>query len=140
MNGRSSDWLLISDAFPRSRYVESGSGNRYISEILSECLDADKDKIYGRLTKTTSSEVTIKKHIDKEKIDKLLTYSDFISGVYYSRDNTRVYPYGEFLSQVLGFTSTDGKGQSGLELYYDDLLKGKDGEILYETDIVGIEI
>ena len=34
--GRSSDWLLISDAFPRSRYVESGSGNRYISEILSE--------------------------------------------------------------------------------------------------------
>ena len=36
MNGRSSDWLLISDAFPRSRYVESGSGNRYVSEILSE--------------------------------------------------------------------------------------------------------
>lgn len=111
-----------------------------LSEILSGCLDADKGKIYERLTKTTSSEVTIKKHIDKEKIDKLLTYSDFVSGVYYSRDNTRVYPYGEFLSQVLGFTSTDGKGQSGLELYYDDLLKGKDGEILYETDIVGIEI
>jgi stage V sporulation protein D (sporulation-specific penicillin-binding protein) len=44
------------------------------------------------------------------------------------------------LSQVLGFTSSDGFGQAGLELYYDKYLKGKNGEILYETDIVGIEI
>ena len=40
----------------------------------------------------------------------------------------------------MGFTSTDGKGQSGLELYYDKYLSGIDGETLYETDIVGVEI
>ena len=61
-------------------------------------------------------------------------------GVYYSRDNSRVYPYNDLLAPVMGFTSTDGKGQSGLELYYDKYLSGIDGEILYETDIVGVEI
>lgn len=109
-----------------------------LSVVLAKCLDINQEAILERLTKTSSSEITIKKHVKKEMIDELLEYP--IDGVYYSRDNTRVYPYCEFLSQVIGFTSTDGKGQSGLELYYDDLLKGVGGEILYETDIVGVEI
>ena len=106
--------------------------------VLSEQLSLSYDYVVNRLTKTSSSEVTIKKQVPKDVINKLLSYN--FNGVYYSRDNSRVYPYGEFLSSVLGFTSSDGKGQSGLELYYDKYLSGSDGEILYETDIVGVEI
>ena len=106
--------------------------------VLSDVLDINYDYVLDRLTHTVSSEVTVKKQVEKQKIDKILEYN--LSGVYYSRDNSRIYPYGEFLTQVLGFTSSDGKGQSGLELYYDKYLKGIDGEILYETDIVGVEI
>ena len=90
------------------------------------------------MTKTSSSEVTIKKQVEKSKINKLLEKN--LDGVYYSRDNSRVYPYNEFLTSVLGFTSSDGKGQAGLELYYDKYLSGINGEILYQTDIVGVEI
>ncbi len=109
-----------------------------LSKVLSETLDMDYEYIYNRLTKTVSSEVTVKKQVSKEKINKLLEYN--FEGVYYSRDNTRKYPFNQLLSSVLGFTSTDGKGQSGLELYYDKYLSGINGEILYETDIVGVEI
>ncbi len=109
-----------------------------LSAALSETLDMNYDYVYERLTKTVSSEVTVKKQVKKEKINELLAQG--FSGVYYSRDNSRVYPYNQLLSSVLGFTSTDGKGQSGLELYYDKYLSGKNGEILYETDIVGVEI
>lgn len=109
-----------------------------LSQVLSEVLELDYDYVYNRLTKTVSSEVTVKKQVDKEKIDKLLEHN--FDGVYYSRDNSRIYPYGDFLSSVLGFTSNDGKGQAGLELYYDKYLAGSNGEILYETDIVGVEI
>ncbi len=105
---------------------------------LSETLEMDYDYVYKRLTETVSSEITVKKQVRKDKINALLSFG--FSGVYYSRDNSRVYPYNDFLTQVLGFTSTDGKGQSGLELYYDKYLSGIDGEILYETDIVGVEI
>lgn len=109
-----------------------------LSKALSTVLEMDYNYIFERLTKTISSEVTIKKHVSKTQIDKLLKYN--FSGVYVSRDNTRIYPYGDYLSSLLGFTSTDGSGQSGLELYYDKFLSGINGEILYETDIVGVEI
>ncbi len=109
-----------------------------LSKTLAEVLDMNYDYVYNRLTTTISSEVTVKKQVNKDKISKLLEYN--FNGVYYSRDNSRIYPYGDYLSAVLGFTSTDGKGQSGLELYYDKYLSGINGEILYETDIVGVEI
>lgn len=121
--------------FVRKRAVSS---IEQLAEVLSICLDIEYQSVINRLTKTVSSEVTIKKQVKKEQITKLLQQN--LSGVYYSRDNSRVYPYNEFLTSVLGFTSTDGKGQSGLELYYDKYLSGIDGEILYETDIVGVEI
>lgn len=106
--------------------------------IISQTLGLDEKYVSDRLTNTKSSEVTLKKQVKKQDIDNLISHG--LSGVYYSRDNSRVYPNGEFLSSVLGFTSTDGKGQSGLELYYDKFLSGINGEILYETDIVGVEI
>lgn len=109
-----------------------------VADVLSEVLETDRDYIFNRLTTTVSSEVTVKKQVSKDKIDALLAYG--FDGVYYSRDNSRIYPYNELLSSVLGFTSSDGKGQSGLELYYDKYLSGINGEILYETDIVGVEI
>ncbi len=105
---------------------------------LADCLEMDYEKVFNRLTTTVSSEITIKKQVRKEKISRLLSMN--LAGVYYSRDNSRIYPYNDFLTSVLGFTSTDGKGQAGLELYYDKYLSGINGEILYETDIVGVEI
>ncbi len=121
--------------FVRKKAVEDIN---VLAKNLSETLELEYDFVYNRLTKTVSSEITVKKQVSKKVIDELLEKN--LKGVYYSRDNSRVYPYGEFLSNVLGFTSTDGKGQSGLELYYDKYLSGINGEILYETDIVGVEI
>lgn len=121
--------------FVRKKAVED---KERLCAALSDTLEMDYNFVYKRLTETVSGEVTIKKQVQKDKINKLLSYG--FSGVYYSRDNSRIYPYNDFLTQVLGFTSTDGKGQSGLESYYDKYLSGINGEILYETDIVGVEI
>ena len=109
-----------------------------LTVALADTLGLDLSFVKKRLTETVSSEITVAKQVKKERVNALLEYG--FEGVYYSRDNSRVYPYGEFLTQVLGFTSTDGKGQSGIERYYDKYLSGIDGEILYETDIVGVEI
>lgn len=121
--------------FVRKRAVES---IETVARGLSDALGLSYDGVYKRLSESKSSEVTVKKQISKDALNRVLDY-DF-DGVYYARDNTRVYPYGEFLTQVLGFTSADGLGQSGLELYYNKYLQGMNGEILYETDIVGVEI
>ena len=105
---------------------------------LAEILEVDRSQLYEKLTKKKASEVTIAKKVDKEKIEKLSQLS--LDGIYYSRDNLRYYPKEDALCQVLGFTSTDNIGTTGIEKYYDKYLLGENGELLYETDLVGIEL
>ncbi len=126
-----------------SRYTVFGRSNAIQNKqetagILAGILEMDKDLLYEKLTKKKSSEVTIVKKIDKEKVEKLSQST--LEGVYYARDNIRSYPMGDALCQVLGFTSTDNIGTVGVEKYYDEFLSGKNGELLYETDLVGVEI
>lgn len=111
---------------------------KVLKETLSEVLSLSADYVDGRLNKTKSSEIVVKKQVEKEKINELLKRN--LDGVYYSRDNKRLYKGDDLLSTIIGFTSNDGKGQSGLEKYYDTYLCGENGQILYETDIIGKEI
>ena len=63
-----------------------------------------------------------------------------LPGVYYQQDSRRVYPYGATGGQVLGIVGVDGDGLSGLELYYDDVLGGTNGEMVLETGYLGTPI
>ena len=91
--------------------------------ILAEILEVDRSQLYEKLVKKKASEVTIAKKVDKAKIEKLSQLS--LDGIYYSRDNLRHYPKDDALCQVLGFTSTDNIGTTGLEKYYDKYLLGE---------------
>ncbi len=106
--------------------------------LLAEALGSDRQTLYEKLTKKKASEVTVAKKVGKEEVKKIVDLS--LDGVYYSRDNIRYYPKGDSLCQVLGFTSADNSGTTGVERYYDKYLTGKNGELLYETDLVGIDI
>ncbi len=106
--------------------------------LLAQALNLDGDEIYQKLTKKKTSEVTIAKKVGKEEVERLSQLA--LDGVYYSRDNVRQYPKNEVLCQVLGFTSSDNVGTTGIEKYYDTYLAGKNGELLYETDLIGIDI
>ncbi len=108
------------------------------AETLSSLFSIDGESLENKLKQGKSSEITVVKKTAKENVEKLSAYD--LSGVYYAEDNTRVYPYGDLLSRVIGFTSSDNTGTTGIEKYYDDLLSGKNGEILFDTDLVGVEI
>ena len=62
------------------------------------------------------------------------------SGVYYETDTKRVYPYGTTAAQILGYVNQDGAALSGLEYYYDDILRGEDGQRVYEASGNGMPI
>ena len=121
--------------FARSNAVKDKAKT---AALLSEALDVDEQSIYEKLTGKKASEITVAKKVEKEKIEKLSALS--LDGVYFSRDNVRYYPKDDALCQVVGFTSTDNVGTTGVEKYYDGYLSGKNGELLCETDLVGIEI
>ena len=121
--------------FARSNAVKD---KRTTAGLLSQALSLDSEEVYERLTKKKASEVTIAKRVEKSRVESLSEL--LLDGVYYSRDNVRFYPKGDALCQVVGFTSVDNVGTTGVEKYYDEYLAGKKGELLYETDLIGIEI
>ena len=110
----------------------------HAAKILSEVLALDYQTTYEKLTKKGVSEVTVKRQIDGDKASKIRSAN--LDGIYLASEGVRSYVYGDFLSQVLGFTSNDGVGQTGLEAYYDKYLQGINGKLLTETDLVGSEL
>lgn len=110
----------------------------HAAKILSEVLELDYQATYEKLTKKGVSEVTVKRQIDGDKASEIRSAN--LDGIYLASEGVRSYVYGDFLSQVLGFTSSDGVGQTGLEAYYDKYLQGINGKLLTETDLVGSEL
>ncbi len=110
----------------------------HAAKILSEVLELDYQATYEKLTKKGVSEVTVKRQIDGDKASEIRSAN--LDGIYLASEGGRSYVYGDFLSQVLGFTSSDGVGQTGLEAYYDKYLQGINGKLLTETDLVGSEL
>ncbi len=121
--------------YARANAVKDKEGT---ATLLAGALDKDEGALYEKLTKKKASEITVAKRVGKAEIEKLTQLN--LDGVYYSRDNVRYYPKKDSLCQVLGFTSSDNVGTTGLEKYYDEYLAGKNGELLYETDLVGIDL
>ncbi|MDE7400442.1 MAG: hypothetical protein K2N17_00155 [Clostridia bacterium] len=104
---------------------------------MSAALEIAPSALLEKLSGGKVSEITVARQVEKEKIEKLASHN--LSGVYYSRDNSRTYSYNDALCQVLGFTASDGTGLSGIEKYYENILCGENGEIAYTTDIVGVQ-
>ena len=108
------------------------------ARALSSLLPLSYEALLAKLTDRSSSEIVLLRRVEKETVAAV--EGTDLAGIYYARDNRRVYPYGALSCQVLGFSSSDGAGLTGIEKQYDEYLSGTKGEILYETDLVGVEI
>ncbi len=117
---------------------QSVSDASQVASVLSSELGLSYDDVYAMATKTGISEVTVAKQVAQSSVDSLREYD--LDGVYFASESTRQYVYGDLLSQVLGYVSSDNVGQSGIEQYYDKYLSGTDGLVLTESDLVGNEL
>ena len=104
---------------------------------LSKCLGMEEAEVRKRVEKVSSME-RIKTNVDKETGDKIREME--LAGVKVDEDFKRYYPYNELASKVIGFTGGDNQGIIGLEVRYEDYLKGSNGRILTTTDARGIEL
>lgn len=108
-----------------------------VIDVLTEELGMERDQVKKRVEKNSSIE-RIKTNVDKQTGDKIREYD--LAGVKVDEDYKRNYPYGNLASKVLGFTGSDNQGIVGLEVKYESILKGTDGQILTMTDARGVEL
>ena len=108
-----------------------------IISMLCRELDMDEETVRKKVEKVSLREL-VKSNVDKETGDRIR--AENYAGVKVDEDYRRYYPMGSLASKVLGFTGSDNQGIIGLEVTYEEYLKGTPGQILTLTDARGVEI
>ena len=112
-----------------------------IAETLSELLEMDYDTVLKKVQEKSTYAV-LKKGVEKEVADQIREFvkKNKLNCIFMVPDSTRYYPFGNFLSHVLGFVGSDGQGLSGLEAQYEEELSGTPGRVITATNAAGDEM
>ena len=121
--------------YSRAREIKNPS---LTAETLSGILDIKYSSLINKVSDRTSSEILLATNVENEKAIKITQKN--LEGIYLTENCKRHYPFNNLLTQVLGFTTSDNQGQAGLELYFDDDLKGKNGFMLVQSDLTGVTL
>ncbi len=116
------------------REVKASKKINEISTTLSGILGMDKDKVYSILARDSAYEV-IKRKIDKDQADAIR--KEGLPGITLVEDNKRYYPGGTLAAHVIGFVGTDNQGLAGIEMIYENYLKGLPGRIITAKNAAG---
>ena len=105
---------------------------------LSEILDIDPDKIRKEM-ESGKTLIKIAKYQERETADEIRAWAseNNVDGVSISEETKRYYPMDMMAAQVLGSVTDDNNGLSGLELYYNNYLKGVPGRWIQNKDASG---
>ena len=111
-----------------------------IADGLSRILGVDRQEIFDQCHEQSYYSI-VKRKVDQPVVEQIRNWmsEEKVGGITFSEDAKRYYPYGNFLSQVLGFVGTDNYGLSGLEAYYNDYLSGIAGRVITAQNAHGTE-
>lgn len=133
------DTLAVSyttyNVYVRGREVTDAEAT---ARALADILDLNYESTLTKVKNKNISESLLKMQVEGDVAEEI--YSLSLSGVYLSENVGRYYVYGDLMTQLLGFTSIDNVGQSGIEAYFNDHLKGDDGYSYVQSDLQGKEI
>jgi len=102
---------------------------------IAELANLKYEEVYEAINNNKPYIPPIKKDLTFKEAQNIL--KEELSGVYILPHDHRFYPYGSLLSAVLGYVDTEGKGNYGLEQYYDKELRGDSGFFMAEKDVYG---
>lgn len=134
-------------AISATAYIASASPRQIadpaqFARLLAPILNTEAATLQKRVSDRSKGGVILKRQIPTEIAAQLRTMmaqhraagSEALSGLYIEEDARRYYPMGDFACQLIGLTTIDGVGQSGLEKSLDEYLTGQPGRILDEID------
>ena len=114
------------------------------ARVMAPLLDMTEARIRQRVEGKRLASVILKRQVDRDVVDQIralrgesLAMMELLSPVSFDEDNKRWYAKGAFLTQILGLTTVDAVGQSGIESRYEEVLAGAAGSLRQETDARG---
>lgn len=112
------------------------------ARALSEILELDYDATLEKLSQRSSNDCLLRRRVDADMANAVRTWcaENGARGIQVLQDTKRVYPEGNFMGCLLGFTDVDNQGLWGLELAYDEPLTGQNGVILTAKNAWGYDM
>ncbi|MCI6176248.1 PASTA domain-containing protein [bacterium] len=112
------------------------------ARALSEILELDYDATLEKLSQRSSNDCLLRRRVDADMANAIRTWcaENGARGIQVLQDTKRVYPEGDFMGCLLGFTDVDNQGLWGLELAYDEPLTGQNGVILTAKNAWGYDM
>ncbi len=107
---------------------------------LDPVLPLDHESAAKKLSDRSKGSVILKRQVSRETVDAIRRLKQTapetacLNAITFDEDVSRYYPYGALMSQVLGLTTVDSEGQSGLESRYEPVLAGLSGSYLRQVD------
>ncbi len=130
--------LLVYNRNDISFYVDlrmvSKEGKQKIAEKFSLVFGRNQ-AYYKRIMSKKPATVCIEKKAPSEKALALKNFK--VAGLFYREDPTRIYTYNHLASHLLGFVNYEYRGVAGIEVSFEDNLKGEDGIMLVEKSAIG---
>ncbi|MBR3941856.1 MAG: hypothetical protein IKJ55_00730, partial [Clostridia bacterium] len=120
------------------REIQKAHMVNQVAVHLCRILEMEYEDVAKILNKDSGYEF-IKRKVEIEKYKQIedLIADGKIAGISLVEDSKRYYPYNNFASHIIGFTGNDNQGLAGIELQYDDVLKGVSGRIVSARNAVG---
>ncbi len=119
------------------KLVEQPAALREVAALLK----IDSDELLKRATRASDQGrqfVYVKRHVPPGLVNRVMQLH--VDGLLSQREYRRYYPSGQAASHVVGFTDIDDVGREGLEMAYDEWLRGKPGLRRIVRDQAGREI
>ena len=111
-----------------------GEGPEEAARLLAPILGLDPSELGGKMLGESSYEY-LAKNVDEERYREIRRLN--IYGIEWEPRYTRVYPAGDTVGAIVGFTNQDGDGVAGLEQALNEELIGVPGEESYEIGATG---
>ncbi|MFN2300720.1 MAG: peptidoglycan D,D-transpeptidase FtsI family protein [Gammaproteobacteria bacterium] len=103
---------------------------------LADALEIDRTRLDALLRERGDRTfIWLRRHMSPDEAERV-TQLD-VPGVHRVREYRRYYPAGEVASHLLGFTNIDDAGQEGIELAFDEWLRGEPGRKQVLRDRLG---
>ena len=112
------------------------------ARALSEILEIDEAETLEKFSRRSSNDCLLRRRVDRETADavRLWCEENGADGIQIRQDTRRIYPEGDFMGCLLGFTDVDNAGLWGLELEYDEVLTGENGRVLTAKNAWGYDM
>jgi len=102
-----------------------------VARLLSRVLDVPVEELETRI-REAHTPVRLAKKLSPETVGRIDAMN--LRGVFFQKENRRVYPQRELAAHVLGYVDVDEKGLGGIEYSLDKQIRGKPGRMMVMAD------